>query len=228
MSDLTYQAAAPGSPPRVRGKLDGVDADLQGGRLTPACAGKTPRVNGDNMEPGAHPRVCGENCDDMACTMSGPGSPPRVRGKHIRTSKAFRWVGLTPACAGKTTKANSSLRVAAAHPRVCGENPSSPVPRLEHRGSPPRVRGKRSRVQRGERRQGLTPACAGKTWYGQPVRDSLWAHPRVCGENAWSACSRAASRGSPPRVRGKLVDAEDQSLAGGLTPACAGKTAATA
>ena len=111
------------------------------------------------------------------------------------------------------------------HPRVCGEN------RLLYAliscvlGSPPRVRGKldNARLFRAVRR--ITPACAGKT---ETDRDKLKAeedHPRVCGENAPSTSTGCATRGSPPRVRGKLrVDLggnEDMRI----TPACAGKTA---
>ena len=50
-----------GSPPRVRGKqVQEVDTAVSG-RLTPACAGKTPPATAPASSARAHPRVCGEN-----------------------------------------------------------------------------------------------------------------------------------------------------------------------
>ena len=50
-----------GSPPRVRGKRrDKACADLRP-RITPACAGKTFKIEGANGVQKDHPRVCGEN-----------------------------------------------------------------------------------------------------------------------------------------------------------------------
>ena len=49
-----------GSPPRVRGKDDGL-SDCGGRvRITPACAGKSRDQNVDNPAIKDHPRVCGE------------------------------------------------------------------------------------------------------------------------------------------------------------------------
>ena len=50
------------------------------------------------------------------------------------------------------------------------------------------------------------------------------AHPRVCGENDAGGSSRNSSRGSSPRVRGKLSVARSGCRLRGLIPACAGKT----
>ena len=51
----------PGSSPRVRGKRGTRPARRPAVGLIPACAGKTPRTRESPLEPGAHPRVCGEN-----------------------------------------------------------------------------------------------------------------------------------------------------------------------
>ena len=50
----------------------------------------------------AHPRVCGENGQDLASGYPNGGSSPRMRGKPMRNLKQLRTVGLIPAYAGKT------------------------------------------------------------------------------------------------------------------------------
>ena len=50
------------------------------------------------------------------------------------------------------------------------------------------------------------------------------AHPRVCGENSEQSAIMIRSRGSSPRVRGKLSPAIRDLAPVGLIPACAGKT----
>ena len=46
----------------------------------------------------------------------------------------------------------------------------------------------------------------------------------MCGENVFSAFLISRAAGSSPRVRGKLCAARGGRNAGGLIPACAGKT----
>ena len=48
----------------------------------------------------------------------------------------------------------------------------------------------------------------------------------MCGENLFSAASGWPPAGSPPRVRGKLALQHVEDPVEGITPACAGKTAA--
>ena len=74
-----------GSPPHVRGKGgDGNDRGLHA-RITPACAGK--RIAGRNLLCGQwdHPRMCGEKVDLARMPASKPGSPPRMRGKGLKS-----------------------------------------------------------------------------------------------------------------------------------------------
>ena len=75
-----------GSPPRVRGKPEPI---------------KT--IDTSNRD---HPRVCGENPPFLLSTQNARGSPPRVRGKHAHTRRAGKRHGITPACAGKTFRAD--------------------------------------------------------------------------------------------------------------------------
>ena len=91
-----------GSPPRVRGKrLQSAD-DLGIARITPACAGKTPRRGRGGQGREDHPRVCGENKDTGRKRFKQSGSPPRVRGKHKWACARLLRDRITPACAGKT------------------------------------------------------------------------------------------------------------------------------
>ena len=48
----------------------------------------------------------------------------------------------------------------------------------------------------------------------------------MCGENCWEKAQALADWGSPPRVRGKLLLQTVGKREAGITPACAGKTAA--
>ena len=195
---------ASGSPPRVRGKLLGSGWKWGGGRLTPACAGKTRRGPGRARRPG--------------------GSPPRVRGKRAGADPDGVLDGLTPACAGKTRRAWARASWGRAHPRVCGENPSMLSMIVFRCGSPPRVRGKRYQHPLLGGAGRLTPACAGKTAVSSGKTLRAAAHPRVCGENAAHRHYCPFASGSPPRVRGKRGAVPGGGGGGGLTPACAGKT----
>ena len=91
-------------------------------------------------------------------------------------------------------------------------------------GSPPRVRGKVGSIAVFYIRCGITPACAGKSGpisaSGRAIRD----HPRVCGEKALHDGGILPAQGSPPRVRGKETQTAIRVIAGGITPACAGKS----
>ena len=107
---------------------------------------------------------------------------------------------------------------------MCGEKGQHPPYFSDAEGSPPRVRGKGG-VRRGLLcGGGITPACAGKSYWIKcayaPIRD----HPRVCGEKVTCACSYMMSSGSPPRVRGKGNANTKGERWSGITPACAGKS----
>ena len=71
---------------------------------------------------------------------------------------------------------------------------------------------------------GITPAHAGKRRsigrLSQPTRD----HPRVCGEKCSSVRSASHRRGSPPRMRGKVISSLQCDFLSGIIPACAGKS----
>ena len=91
-------------------------------------------------------------------------------------------------------------------------------------GSPPRVRGKVDWCKARTVCAGITPACAGKSFSTFRSYKRLWDHPRVCGEKYFPIKKTDKSKGSPPRVRGKVswLGLELQKYR--ITPACAGKS----
>ena len=121
---VVYQhprAARVGSPPRVRGKGGVGCLHHQCRRITPACAGKSLRIQTCAANAGDHPRVCGEKDLRTVPTFFKKGSPPRVRGKERRYAPFGRCAGITPACAGKRLDADCGRAGREDHPRVCGE-----------------------------------------------------------------------------------------------------------
>ena len=154
--------AMQGSPPRVRGKVPRCMAEGQRRGITPACAGKRSRGRHPPSPCPDHPRVCREKrfCDERRKALAG--SPPRVRGKGLRAAAEHRRKGITPACAGKRACPWGWTCRAEDHPRVCGEKLFLALWRLFRPGSPPRVRGKVLHVRHDQRKDGITPACAGK------------------------------------------------------------------
>ena len=152
-----------GSPPRVRGKQPREWPHACRPGITPACAGKTAKLCSLAFNPWDHPRVCGENAHSSSSPFSTSGSPPRVRGKLIDAAIGLVVTGITPACAGKTNSALSMSLRNRDHPRVCGENEIKFTENEDGEGSPPRVRGKHKVTWETFGKEGITPACAGKT-----------------------------------------------------------------
>ena len=132
-----------GSPPHARGRLMTFSWITRGGRITPACAGKT-RLSRDSIGIRQdHPRMRGEDF------------PPSCRRRVSAR--------ITPACAGKTSGSGSGVGVSADHPRMRGEDKFVGNINVYDVGSPPHARGRHSYSQRRRRAVGITPACAGKT-----------------------------------------------------------------
>ena len=168
--------------------------------------------------------MCGEKVASSMITAILLGSPPRVRGKVALSNLQFTKIGITPACAGKRTTASAFPASVRDHPRVCGEKVINLISTLGFPGSPPRVRGKGLPLPIGQRRKGITPACAGKSGYKPPPKSKPKDHPRVCGEKRRRSALKRQVLGSPPRVRGKDSSAETARQNSGITPACAGKS----
>ena len=131
-----------GSPPRMRGKGHcRRKKEIRLG-ITPACAGKSVKVNEPDCLPRDHPRVCGEKRLRAAPSHPITGLPPRVRGKAGHAVPHDAAHRITPAYAGKRLMLCHRLPPCGDHPRVCGEKMVSMIPHRRSRGSPPRVRGK--------------------------------------------------------------------------------------
>ena len=90
--------------------------------LIPAWAGKTGVVAVMVTAGRAHPRVGGENEDDLVHGNDVAGSSPRGRGKRRGGPPGRNKGGLIPAWAGKTATCPYSESRGWAHPRVGGEN----------------------------------------------------------------------------------------------------------
>ena len=72
-------------------------------------------------------------------------------------------------------------------------------------------------------RSGITPACAGKSVMRANIRNTSKDHPRVCGEKLENKTIPELTEGSPPRVRGKVIQTGADWVKCRITPACAGK-----
>ena len=70
------------------------------------------------------------------------GSPPHMRGKEEEGELSARKDRITPAYAGKSSTAYSSLASPEDHPRICGEKSSKYFSAISAVGSPPHMRGK--------------------------------------------------------------------------------------
>ena len=216
-----------GSPPRVRRKPLRNNLKRPKTRITPACAGKTENGVECVMFDTDHPRVCGENHAEGLRRKPGFGSPPRVRGKRRWDSTRDTEQRITPACAGKTDQTEGVGRDRPDHPRVCGENRQLRYLSDPCKGSPPRMRGKRSTFPYKKTVAGITPAHAGKTLSSRHLCREHRDHPRACGENRRHKPENRSYLGSPPRMRGKPVLPFYVVRLTGITPAHAGKTTRT-
>ena len=176
---------------------------MKGTRITPAYAGKSHRLHPDGRWCWDHPRVCGEKKAVPVIHKSCIGSPPRMRGKESAKFYTQDISRITPAYAGKSFRRRSSAYCPEDHPRVCGEKCGSESLHRQHRGSPPRMRGKGIIVDPSALPLRITPAYAGKRTAKALEIARMRDHPRVCGEKTKASILVVPSWGSPPRMRGK-------------------------
>ena len=106
---------------------------------------------------------------------------------------------------------------------MCGEKLDSLGMPAHLIGSPPRVRGKVNLLSGEQKKEGITPACAGKSQSVNHSPENREDHPRVCGEKFVLHILTSFDKGSPPRVRGKAETLNSLTIAVRITPACAGK-----
>ncbi len=171
-----------------------------------------------------HPRGCGENRTPFPTLLLHLGSPPRMRGKRVRSYNNRRRIRITPADAGKTKRYGRSTGESWDHPRGCGENASRSAAAQSRAGSPPRMRGKRAMFTFADADVRITPADAGKTRRKAHAYILRQDHPRGCGENTKPSLRGTTGTGSPPRMRGKPSLDTNRNNWRRITPADAGKT----
>ena len=200
LAHMTY----PGSPPHARGRRRPDDPAQRARRITPACAGKTPRKRLIHHPVRDHPRMRGEDRPSTSNTPVGCGSPPHARGRLARRSSFATLSGITPACAGKTVWSAHWRRMLRDHPRMRGEDFGIKNIDGYSNGSPPHARGR------------LVMA----SFQMRPRAD----HPRMRGEDVRDKLRNVSRLGSPPHARGRHETILVVSFPRGITPACAGKT----
>ena len=167
----------------MRGKaIDFTDAtDLFG--ITPAYAGKSGFCLESEPSKMDHPRLCGEKEPLVSIPVQPQGSPPPMRGKGAENNFNPMSNRITPAYAGKSFEKGRSRTRNKDHPRLCGEKFQPLYSQLHQVGSPPPMRGKDQKKQKGKEIMRITPAYAGKS--------------------AFFTFVKIAASGSPPPMRGK-------------------------
>ena len=155
-----------GSPPRMRGILFCFTVSLLPCGITPAHAGNTFRTRRVCKLCGDHPRACGEYQDQFVLVFYVSGSPPRMRGIQTKTAGREKFQRITPAHAGNTFCSIIFGVGYGDHPRACGEYRGQVHDFGRLLGSPPRMRGILEQLFRISKNQGITPAHAGNTKWG--------------------------------------------------------------
>ena len=155
------------------------------------------------------------------------GLPPLVRERPDHSQRIFDCSGITPARAGKTLLLPVTVAAFKDHPRSCGKDDYPALTAYEKQGSPPLVRERRRTKSLQLWMTRITPARAGKTWFGPFLYCPGTDHPRSCGKDRKFDYFINPSQGSPPLVRERLGAGLDAANKLGITPARAGKTLKT-
>ena len=175
-----------GSPPPMRGKAVFPVVVLIDFGITPAYAGKSYRRVSACPVHQDHPRLCGEKLIYNSRKEDCKGSPPPMRGKGKKNESGRFDARITPAYAGKRLYQ---------HGLKC-----------TIQGSPPPMRGKVPEVNPVSSRSRITPAYAGKSTRSPFLSSSCKDHPRLCGEKLVLLLLPVAVLGSPPPMRGKVIN----------------------
>ena len=147
-----------------------------------------------------------------------------MRGKAVFLRCGHTAGRITPAYAGKSGTFSAGDHAAQDHPRLCGEKYSQLYQVFHCGGSPPPMRGKDLFRQFLAAVPGITPAYAGKRSSFSPKISVAKDHPRLCGEKFSNCDEKTTCVGSPPPMRGKVVDAVFAIWSTRITPAYAGKS----
>ena len=114
------------------------------------------------------------------------------------------------------------------HPHACGENYQIGAPLGYAYGTPPRLWGKRLRMDTYTNAIRYTPTPVGKTGIVNLHDQGVAVHPHACGENIFDGHAGLRQHGTPPRLWGKHAPCDPQVLLIRYTPTPVGKTASSA
>ena len=191
-----------GPPPCAQEARTAAPSNNRRTRTTPACAGRTEKLQTCQTLQTDHPRVRGEHDGYDPLGKGGTGPPPRARGAPGTGLRPQIHVGTTPACAGSTPARRGSRPGAWDHPRVRGEHVTPELLSAPEPGPPPRARGAHRYGMSRLPTTGTTPACAGSTSRRARARRGGTDHPRVRGEHPGRRRRHPNDPGPPPRARG--------------------------
>ena len=147
-----------------------------------------------------------------------------MRGKEGKYQNCDIGDRITPAYAGKRFDTYKVGTVVKDHPRLCGEKLSGKFVIICLTGSPPPMRGKVWCSLFVFYLFRITPAYAGKSVQRSKYFNSIRDHPRLCGEKMMIWTKLITGTGSPPPMRGKVLQQSVQKPHSGITPAYAGKS----
>ena len=193
-------------------------------RLIPTCVGSTSGSASMRSVWSAHPHVCGEHSAVLRHIASGCGSSPRVWGARAYKYWAVSMIRLIPTCVGSTGTLPLGGLARSAHPHVCGEHNSTPVPEKTGVGSSPRVWGAQTKQRARQALPRLIPTCVGSTCPPHLRCVTRAAHPHVCGEHCEYYPGFLRHCGSSPRVWGALARPCMSAETARLIPTCVGST----
>ena len=181
---VTQDAIPFGSAPRARGTRSRERYHARFIRISPACAGNTPKSGAYARSPTDQPRVRGEHSPTPPTNRAPNGSAPRARGTldlGKRIPPDFR---ISPACAGNTPPTPPPPTPPSDQPRVRGEHAGSPGLGKSYAGSAPRARGTLPNSTMAIFAYRISPACAGNTAYAAAPSTADTDQPRVRGEHS--------------------------------------------
>ena len=147
-----------------------------------------------------------------------------MRGKDEKITLEGMTSRITPAYAGKSCGVSKAAAERRDHPRLCGEKPIVSRNLSPGTGSPPPMRGKVESSPYAIRKDGITPAYAGKSSFASCSFASFRDHPRLCGEKITQRQPEPCGSGSPPPMRGKALKTMPKQRRCRITPAYAGKS----
>ena len=153
LNAMVFVGAAIGSAPRARGTLDHQNHRPRQHRISPACAGNTPRKTRTATIPPDQPRVRGEHSRARVDSRIAFGSAPRARGTRVDVRVGVGVSRISPACAGNTCV----IRI------LDMALPDQPRAVVVVAGSAPRARGTPNNSEICYESYRISPACAGNT-----------------------------------------------------------------